>query len=168
MAARHCASPVRVPWSSTRRHSARACFSNRYVVSDIVSTITMSAGSSKLFSRFPALSTISRERYRLVQSLLARLAAAAAFGLHFATAREDRYHAVHKIAQPVDARADVRAASADGCRGVIAEALARLGMLAHVQLKVSAVGLVHTVRFIVTVTLYVVIRRRRQLPLYPA
>jgi len=62
MTARHWASPVRVPWSSTRLHRLRACISNLDWLSCIVTlTVTMSAGSSRHLSRFPALSTISAD-----------------------------------------------------------------------------------------------------------
>ena len=112
MTARHCASPVRVPWSSTRLHRLRACISNLDCVSRIVTlTVTMSAESSRRFSRFPALSTISslwgwRD---LVQPFLAALAPAAALGLQALEGRpaDDQRD---KIAKPSDSFAAVSTA----------------------------------------------------------
>lgn len=106
MTARHWASPVRVPWSSTRLHRLRACISNLDSLSCIVTvTVTMSAGSSRHLSRFLALSTISRpwQWSDGVECLLPLLATATALCLHGGGRREaqDPRYGVAKPAQAV-------------------------------------------------------------------
>lgn len=99
MTARHWASPVRVPWSSTRLHRLRACISNLELLACIVTpTVTMSARSSRHLSRFPALSTISAERYCRVYGRLPFFASSARLDPEH---RRDRRYGVAKPAQAV-------------------------------------------------------------------
>lgn len=105
MTARHSASPVRVPWSSTRLHRLRACISKVFSLACIVTlTVTMSARSSSRFSRFSALSTISGTWHRgnPVERLLALLAASATLCLN-RSRRSEAQHPRHGVAKPAQA-----------------------------------------------------------------